>query len=393
MRRKGPIWGENYQKLIVESYKSGKFISDIMKQPEIVQFSPSEYTIRSILKANKVRATWKKKKRQPKFWRQDVVDKVISLRNFGKSIRSTRDEVNACFPEIEISKSTVVRMLKVYSGKVRFRPSRRRDVWKPDIARRIVELYRQGMLINDIREVDFLKELKPSGNVIREVLKTQGVRLTWKKGQLRRWPENVRKRIVEMYRSGMNFNDILQNSELQHYKPTHYAIRKILKQYGVKTKGETRYKQPISDERFHAYRNGNLSPKEQAIIHKHLAVNETGREKMIKRMRLHLVEKLPEAGDFSDKIKALKVNAKRLRDFFTWSMINLSDEATKKSIIMNGLEFGRRLANLNTAFRRSDEVKLKQAWSRVVESGLELSELYNRVLSEPSQSFRMEPID
>jgi len=387
MRKKGPIWGEKYQRLIVESYVNGMFISDILRLPEIARFEPSEYTIRNILKANNVRANWKKKKRKPDLWEQDVVERIIELRNKGESIRSIRDALNSGRSGNKISKSTIVRILEANAGRVRFRPSRHRDIWKPSIVRRIVQMYESGMLISEIKQSELLREYKPSNYVIRNVLKSQGVQLTWKKGELRRWPLKAQKKIVEMYRSGMKFSEIMSDPDLALYRPTNYAIRKILKRHGVRTKGETRYKQPISDDRFRRYRNGRLSSKEEAIIHKHLETNETGRQLMIERMRLHLAQDIPARGRGSDRVRNLQRNAQRWADFFSWAICNLSSEEVKRNIIILGLEFGKEINKLATAYSRGDGAERKKVWSRVEAVSARMSDLFSEVLRKPARMF------
>lgn len=389
MRKKGPIWGEKYQSLVVESYAGGLFISDILRLPEIASLSPSEYTIRNILKANGVKANWRKKKRKPEFWAKDLVEKIIALRNEGKSIRAIRDAVNSKAGGGKTSKSTVVRILEANASKVRFRPSRRRDIWKPQIVRKIVKMYESGMLINDIRKSDLLKEYHPSGYVIRDILKSQGVKLTWKKGELRRWPQAARQKIVELYRSGFKFSDILNHVDLKKYKPTNYAIRKILKKHGVKTKGETRYKQPVSDDRFRRYRLGKLSLKDEAIIHKHLAVNEAGRKLMVERMALEIAGKVPAKGRGAEKVRNLRRNAENWAEFFSWAMKNLSDETVKRNIILLGLEFGSALRGLHNAYKSGDELKRKKAWARADSVSTRMSELYEDVLRKPSSMFEI----
>ena len=387
MRKKGLVWGEKYQKLVVESYAGGMFISDILKLPEITKLSPSEYTIRNILKANGISANWRKKKRKPEFWALELVDKIVALRNEGKSIRAIRDSVNSEVGDCRTSKSTIVRILEANAGKVKFRPSRRRDIWKPQIVRKIVKMYESGMLINDIRKSELLKEYRPSGYVIRDILKSQGVKLTWKKGELRRWPREAQQKIVELYRSGCKFSDILNHVELKKHKPTNYAIRKILKKHGVKTKGETRYKQPVSENRFRRYRVGDLSLKDEAIVHKHLAVNEAGRKLMVERMALGLAVKVPAKGRGAEKVRNLRENAKSWADFFSWVMKNLSDETVKRNIIMLGLEFGSTLRALQTAYKSGDESKRKKAWARANQISTRMSELYKDVLLKPASKF------
>jgi hypothetical protein len=392
MRKKGPIWEERYQKLIVEGYSKGMFISDILKLPEIAELSSSEYTIRNILKANGVKANWRKKKRKPEFWSRELVDKIVELRNAGRSIRAIRDEVNSAVKNGRISKSTIVRVLEANAGVVRFRPSRRRDIWKPQVVREIVRMYESGLLINDIRRSESLREYRPSGYVIRDILKSQGVKLTWKKGELRRWPQEAQQKVAELYRTGLKFSEIIEHSELKKYRPTNYAVRKMLKKQGVKTKGETRYKQPVSEERFKLYCSGSMNLKEEAIIHKHLAVNEAGRKLMVVRMGLGIADRIPAKGRGADKVYRLQANARSWADFFSWGVRILSDETVKRHIIVLGIEFGSALRVLQGAFKSGDEKRKKKAWMRAEKISERMSELYDEVLRKPASTFEIRSV-
>ncbi len=390
MRKKGKIWRGEYQELIVDSYTGGMYISDVLELPGIARLSPSEYTIRNILRANGVKANWRKKKRKPALWSPEVVDRVVAMRNEGKSIRAIRDAVNAELEGASASKSTIVRILEENADGVHYRPWRRHDIWKPSVTRQVVKMYRNGMLINEIRRSEPLREFRPSGYVIRDILKSHGVKLTWKKGELRRWPPEVQRRILELYRSGMRFADILAHPELKEYRPTNYAIRKILRKFGVRTKGETRYKQPISEERFRAYRDGKLGPAEEAIVHKHLAVDEAGREEMLRRMRLSAAERLPDSGTSNRRIRTLRRNAKRWAGFFSWAIRSLSDEGSKREIILLGLEYGMALRYLDGTLRRGDDEKEERAWSRLAKVAGAMAALYSSVLEKPARSFRIQ---
>ena len=389
MRKKGPIWEERYQRLIVDSYAGGMFISDIMKLPEIAELAPSEYTVRNILRANGVKANWRKKKRKPGFWDLENVESIVAMRNEGMSIRAIRDAVNSQVKSGRISKSTIVRILEENADRVDFRPPRTQDIWKPKIVQAIVKMYESGMLISEIQRCELLRDLKPSSYVIRDVLKSQGVKLTWKKGELRRWPQEVQTRIVEMYRSGMRFAEIIAHPELARYRPTNYAIRKILKKHGVKTKGETRYKQPISARRFKQYREEALSQREEAIIHKHLAVNPAGRQLMQERMGLTLAEEVPARGAATERVRKLQRTAKRWAGFFSWGMCNLSDEGTKRRIITLGLELGESIRKLSTAYTNGDESKRREIWSEICEVSESMSALYAEILGKPARSFKI----
>ena len=392
MRKRGLAWDDWYQKLVVESYKSGMYVSEIMKLPQIAKLSPKAYMIRSILRANGIKPSWNRKKQRPELWEPEFVGRIIDLRNAGKSVRVIRESLKENFPDIEISKSTIVRIIDANSHLVRYKPPRRRAVWRKEIANKIVELYKNGTLINDIKDSQFLKDYKPSGNVIREILKAHGVKLTWRKGELRRWPVEVRERIVEMYRSGMDFKTILNDESLQPYSPTHYAIRKILKLYGVKTQREARYKKPITKERFKQYTGGKLRPEEEAAIHKHLALYRESREEMFRRMRMHLARDLPEAGEHGDRIRTVKLNAKRLREFIAWGMQNLKDEFTKKRILLTGMEYGKAVLYLHTSLRKKDESRFEHAWARIENVAAELACIYSEVLGEPAEAFKLRAI-
>ena len=389
MRKKGPIWEERYQRLIVDSYAGGMFISDIMKLPEIAGLAPSEYTVRNILRANGVKANWRKKKRKPGFWDQENVERIVAMRNDGMSIRAIRDAVNSEIKRGRISKSTIVRILDEKAEQVDFHPPRTQDIWKPKIVQAIVKMYESGMLISEIQRCELLRDYKPSSYVIRDVLKSQGVKLTWKKGELRRWPQEVQKRIVDMYRSGMRFAEIISHPELAQFRPTNYAIRKILKKNGVKTKGETRYKQPISTRRFKQYREDELSQREEAIIHKHLAVNPAGRQLMQERMGLTLADEVTAKGTAAERVRKLQRTAKRWAGFFSWGICNLSDEATKHKIISLGLKLGERIRLLSAAYSNGDEAKRKQIWSEISEVSEAMSTLYAEILGKPARSFKI----
>lgn len=392
MRRKGKIWQSKYQELIVRSYQAGMFVSEISSIPEIAALGPSEFTIRNILKANNIRPTWRKKKRKPEMWRSEVQKSVVRLRNQGCSIRTIRDRLNGKHPEIKLSKSSVVCLLEENAEHITYLPRDKKDIWKPELAGKIAEMYKSGMLIKEIRDSELLRDYSPSGYMIRDILKSQGVKLTWKKGELRRWPDDLQVRVVELYQDGMTFEEIKSQPEIRENRPTDYAIRKILKRHGIKTREATSIKTPVSEARFRRYRDGQLSSREVSAIHKHLALYPPSMQKMLERMGLTQMDTPHAKSTDRKKVEILGRNAMNWSNFFSWTVKNLEDDDLKRHVFDLGLEFGRGITFLKTAWKQGNEDKITRAWSRLDECSRQMTALFEKILWKPAISCQVSRI-
>jgi signal recognition particle subunit SEC65 len=391
MRNKGPIWQETIQRLISEKYASGMVIRDILNLPEIAAIAPSPHTIREVLRANGVRPTWKKKKRKPGSWDRRVVGFIIDRRNEGMTLSRITRAVAVEFPEAAVSRSTVVRILDENVGLIRepVVPARAKD---DQIARKIVELYKSGMRVSDIRASALFAEKPPSGHTIREILKRNGVQLTGKKGELRRWPEELQRRIVELYQDGMTFHEIKSDPLIAANRPSDYAIRNILRRFGIVTKRGSIYKEPITAARFRRYRDGLLAEKELSILHRHLAQAPESRAKVADWMGLAQAETLPVNGPEGARVRVLQQAARNWEVFFFWCIDALHRNDVKRLVCVRGVELGKAIAALRRVTREQDEEKIRKSWDRIADIVAEMRRLHEEVLGAPAEASRIPPL-
>jgi predicted Zn-ribbon and HTH transcriptional regulator len=388
MRRKGEIWKPQFQKLIVKRYKSGMPVGEILELPELQAVDASEYLVRQILKKNKVKTIWQRAKIKEELWEPEVVNFIVSLRNSGHSYSKIKEKVVSRFPGISVSRSSIVRVLEENSKLVEH-DSKLSAAQRERISDLIVEKYKTGTLVKEIISLPELQKYQLSEHVVRTILKEKGVRLTGRKGELRRWPEELQKRIVNLYQEGMTFEEIKQEKGIAENNPTDYAIRNILRRKGVVTRKPS-YLQPISSVRYRKYRDNKLHEKEISLIHKHLARFSEGRHLMLSRIGLDDL-KIDGISCLTELEKdSLIINADRWKGFFHWGMQFLYDDALKKKIFNYGLEYTRAVSYLRKACEMEDQTRLKRGWNRISKAMQEMSELQKELLLQPAKRFEME---
>lgn len=386
MRKKGPIWDDKYQSLIVERYLDGMVIDEIRRLPEIDRFSPSAFTIREILKANNVRPTWKKRKRKPEVWQTETIDRVLVLRNTGMPITAITEKLAEESPELDLSRSTVVRILDEHADRVTYRPRMVQGGWSPEVVQKVVSMYLDGMLIKEIVESDVFGDRRITQRTVRALLKSEGVKLTAKKGSLRRWPEGLQRKVVDLYQEGRTFAEIKQDAEIATNNPTDYAIRNILRKHGISTRSGTSYREPIVAARYRRYVDGRMTAKEVSLVHKHLARVDEGRERMVERMGIVAATSLP---DDDEACVALKGNVENWRRFYDWAIRYLYDDELKRDLFILGAEFGKRIQQLKSVYAKGDEEAELAAWEDLDETVRKLKIAYNNVLREPIRASKL----
>lgn len=391
MRKKGEIWKQRYQQLIVDSYRRGMPVSKILELDELQNVAASEYLIRQILKENNVKTVWRRAKANKKFWRPEVVNRIVSQRDAGKSLSEITEDINNSFADLNISRSTIVRILdesKPEGSAGRQIPKEKRE----QLSRLIVEKYNEGMLVRDICKLPRISRFKLSDYSVRRILKENGVELTGRKGELRRWPENLKQRIADLYQEGMTFDEIKQDEEIAENKPTDYAIRNILRRKGIVTRKPS-YLKPISMPRYQRYRDGKMGNKETSMIHKHLARFREGRVLMLRRMGLQDID----AGEMTcisdEQKKSLTANARNWRGFFHWGMQFLYDDELKRRLFELGIEYSRALNYLRRACRENDKTRQEKALLRIDTDIAEMATFQTEILLEPASKFRLQPAE
>lgn len=387
MRNKGPIWQEPVQRLIVDRYTSGMVIGDILTLPEIAALKPSPHTIREVLRANGVQPTWKKKHRKPNAWDRRVVDFVVDRRNEGMTLSRIARAAALEFPASGISRSLVVRILDANVARIR-NPGPPSDQGDEEIAGKIIAMYRSGMLVSEIRASDIFPERPPSGHTIREILKRHGVQLTGRKGELRRWNDDLQRRIVELYQDGLTFAEIKADPPVAANKPTDYAIRNILRKFGIVTKRGSIYKEPITAVRFRRYRDGLLAEKEMSILHRHLARAPESRAKVADWMGLAQAETLSAIGTDAERVRVVREAARNWEVFFFWCIDALHRNDVKRLACVRGVELGKAISALRRAHREQDQDKIRKTWERIADILGEMRRLHREVLGEPAESSR-----
>jgi hypothetical protein len=382
MRKKGEIWRQKYQDLIVSKYEAGMPVAKILQLNELQEVKPSEYVVREILKKNKVKPVWQRDKVKEEFWDSEVVDFIIDQRNRGDSFSLIVRKVNLKYKKARMSRSTVVRIIGENKNRLQRSPSPSGEQLER-VSKLVVEKYKEGMLVKAIRKLPEVQRYKLSEHSVRTILKQQGVELTGRKGELKRWPEELQQKVVDLYQEGLTFEEIKQQEGIVENNPTDYAIRTILKRRGF-TKRKPSYLQPISELRYRRYRDNKLDGKGISLIHKHLARFEEGRELMIRRMGFKEL-RLSEIDCLNDQLRAvLEKNANHWEGFFHWGMQYLYDDGLKKELFLLGLEYNRALAYLRRSCRDQNNEKIKRAWERIVLNLETMREFQRAILVEPA---------
>jgi hypothetical protein len=392
MRSKGPIWESALQNLIVESYRGGMLVDDILSLPRVAPLGVSPFTIRSILKHNKIRPTNNRRKRKDDLWSSAVVQAVVTERNYGHTINKTLEHVNLQFPKIGMKRSTLVRILEDNEESITYRFGDVPDIWSADVLERVVDLYQEGKTVADICKHEIFRGLLVNERAVRNILKSEGVQLTSKKGKLRRWPAELQQRIVHLYQEGCTFDEIKAEPEIASNNPTDYAIRNILKQHDITTRRAINFREKISDARYRRYRDGKMNPNEISLVHKHLARFEEGRNQMQKRMGL-----LPEGNVFTefeqyDELLIIEKNSKSWAMFFQWAMRYLYSDSLKRHIFEIGLEFSRAMSYYRRVIKEGDSEKRARTYQRLQDCITDMQAVVAEVIKQPLSSVKIKSL-
>ena len=393
MRKKSAIWHQQNQAMIVKQYERGKRVPDILKMLHEKGIKASEFTLRSVLKENGIKAVWRMPVRKPELWNSDVVERIVALRNQGVSFAAISKRISNEYPDVKMPKSTVVRIVEKNQERITYQPYRPGDDIPEDIKQIIIKLYKEGNTIKSIISHPDMASYSLKSRTIRRLLKENNVPLTGKKGNLRRWSEELQQRVVDLHLQGMTFEEIKGDSEIRGNNPTDYAIRKILKANGVITRRISTYKDDVDENRFRGYRDDHLKPKDVAIIHKHLAYSQEGRELMIKRMKLNLDE-ADLSGKYPGKfVDAVMTNVSAWRNIFFWAVQYLYDDGIKKGIFQTGLNLGNTMRYLFRAIDTGDRIRQEKALKRLDDIREEMQQLYDELIGNPARQFILKDVN
>lgn len=393
MRKKSAIWLDENQAYILDKYNEGIAVPEILDLLEQRGLKTSEFTLRSVLKENGIKADWRMPVRKPELWDEALVREIINLRNQGLSFLAISKEISSSKPEIKVPKSTVVRILEKNSSAVTYQPYKQGDEIPLEIKNRIIKLYQDE---NTIRNILAHPEIVPyslNSRVIRRLLKENKISLTGKKGNLRRWSDELQQKVVDLHLEGKTFEEIKKDKDISSNNPTDYAIRVILKNRGVITRQVSTYKDEIDESRYRAYRDGRLKEKDVAMVHKHLAFSEEGRELMLRRMKLNLGKQTVDERFYKEIPEALFENISAWRGFFCWSVQYLYDDGLKKEVFKTGVALGKAMRYLLKAIESGDKLKREKGWSRLEEVSSEMERIYDIFLGAPARSFRLKDIN